>query len=108
MPHAESASAAMNRDAVPPSFFMLFSNSTYRNPPAPSRLRRASLGESRVSEFPPARTIPSRAACYHVAIFAASWWVIGWWAAAWSSSAKRRAASSAAIQPMPAAVTAWR
>ncbi len=41
-------------------------------------------------------------------IFWASSWLIGWWAFLWSSSARKRTASSAAMQPMPAAVTAWR
>ena len=41
-------------------------------------------------------------------IFSASAWVIGLWALAWSSSARKRTASRAAMQPMPAAVTAWR
>ena len=43
---------------------------------------------------------------YQVPIFSASAWLIGWWARAWSSSASRRTASRAAMQPIPAAVTA--
>src|SRR5690606_33592720 len=45
---------------------------------------------------------------HHAPIFSASLWLIGSPAAAWSFSARKRAASSAAMQPMPAAVTAWR
>ena len=41
-------------------------------------------------------------------IFSASRWLMGWRARAWSSSASRRETSNAAMQPMPAAVTAWR
>ena len=45
---------------------------------------------------------------YQTPIFSASWRLSGWWARRWSSSARKRTASSAAMQPMPAAVTAWR
>ena len=49
-----------------------------------------------------------RRADHHAPIFCASWWLIGWWAFSWSCSARKRTASRAAMQPMPAAVTAWR
>ena len=47
-------------------------------------------------------------ASYQAPIFSDSAWLRGWWARAWSSSASSRTASRAAMQPMPAAVTAWR
>ena len=45
---------------------------------------------------------------YQTPIFSASWCESGLCAASWSFSARNRTASSAAMQPMPAAVTAWR
>ena len=47
-----------------------------------------------------------RANVHQTPIFSASAWLMGWWARSWSSSASSLTASNAAMQPIPAAVTA--
>ncbi len=56
----------------------------------------AGMSDSNVPRLRMRRLLPFRRVAYSAASAALSWW------------ARYRSASSAAMQPMPAAVTAWR